>query len=32
VTELLLALHARIGAALRSDEPHLPPRAARISA
>jgi uncharacterized protein (DUF58 family) len=32
VTELLLALHARIGAAFRSDEPHLPAAAARISA
>jgi len=32
VTELLLALHARIGAAFRSDEPYLPAPAARMSA
>jgi uncharacterized protein (DUF58 family) len=32
VTELLLALHARIGAAFRSDEPYPPAPAARMSA
>jgi uncharacterized protein (DUF58 family) len=32
VTELLLALHTRIGAAFRSDEPYLPAPAARMSA